>query len=171
MPEQRIDFGGYLKRARVSEHGTAFLTTAKTLYVVDRSMDAHQYLSEVEPLDKRETLAKSFWISTVSIGAIAVAGLVIQGIAGRDTPWIVAEFLPAMVGATCGVGILAIVNTVKRNGLRVAAAERPVPRPLASITGATPELLALITPEVRDQLEAAQPGSARDRILAGLLNG
>lgn len=170
MSEQRINFGGYLKRARVSAHGTAFVTTGKALYVVDDSMDAHEYISAVEPLDKRENLAKTFWSAAGIIGAIALVGLVIQGIAGRDTPWIVGEFLPSIVGATIGVSILAIVNTAKRNGLRAAAADNPVPPPLVSITGADPEMLRLITPEVREQIQAAKAGRSRERIVEELLD-
>lgn len=170
MPDQRINFGGDLKRARVSAHGTAFITRGKALYVVDDSMDAHQYISAVEPLDKRENLAKTYWSVAGIIGAIALAGLVLQGIAGRDTPWIVGEFLPGIVGATIGVSILAMVNTAKRNGLRAAAAANPVPRPLVSITGADPEMLRLITPEVREQIKAAKPGRSRERILEEFLD-
>lgn len=170
MSEQRINFGGYLRRARVSAHSTAFLAPNKTLYVVDDSMDAHQYLTEVEPLDKRENLAKMYWIIAGILGAIALVGLVIQGIAGPDTPWIVAEFLPGAVGAPIGASILATVNTVKRNGLRAAAADNPVPPPLVSITGADADMLRLITPEVREQIQAAKPGRSRERILEELLD-
>lgn len=170
MSEQRINFGGYLKRARVSAHGTSFVTNGKALFVVDDSMDAREYISAVEPLDKRENLAKMYWSAAGIIGAIALVGLVIQGIAGRDTPWIVGEFLPSIVGATIGVSILAIVNTAKRNGLRAAAADTPVPRPLVSITGADPGILRLITPEVRAQIQAAKPGRSRERILEELLD-